>query len=130
MFGPEGTFERAALAASHEADAPAPRQELLDISSAWPMEAIALLGKIIVPGHYRQADRDALWIVSSEEVRAFGAACSAAPTVDCALVENAGHCIDLHRAGPALHLQQLAFALHTGLEHRLSEESRSGDAPS
>ena len=122
MFGPEATFELSAQAASHAADAPAPREELIDISSTWPNEATDILARIEAPVHYRQAVHDALWTVSPADVQAFGAACSSARRVDAALVENAGHCIDLHRAGPVLHLQQLAFALQAGLDRRFPRE--------
>ena len=111
MFGPEGSFVPRAVSVSYLADAPAPRQELVDISTDWPRQATAILGRVRVPIHYRQADGDALWVSDRAEVRAFAAACTGAPLVDAALVGDAGHCIDFHRIGASFQLDQLSFAL-------------------
>jgi len=115
MFGAPGRYDPDAPRRSHAADAPALRQELLDIVAFWPREAQALLGRVRVPVHYRQAADDALWLVSQDEVDDFGAACSSAPWRDAALVRDAGHCIDFHRLGAAFQLEQLAFALKCGV---------------
>lgn len=61
--------------------------------------------------HYRQAEHDALWIVSPEEVAAFANAHSASPHRDAAMIRGTGPCMDFHRVGAALQLQQLGFAL-------------------
>lgn len=111
MFGPEGSFDADMPAASHAADAPAPKAELLSITSAWEPAAAEILGKVTVPVHYRQAEHDRLWIVDRGEVERFANALSGSPLVDARLVEGVGHCIDFHRVGPAFQLQQLGFAL-------------------
>ncbi len=111
MFGPEGGYDADMPKAGHIADAPAPKAELLAITGAWSLVAGEVLGAITVPVHYRQGEFDRLWIVSQDEVSGFGAALGASPMVDARLVPGTGHCIDHHRFGPALHLQQLGFAL-------------------
>ena len=111
MFGPAGSFDADMPAASHIAGAPAPKAELLSITSAWEPAAADILARVDVPVHYRQAAHDRLWIVDSDEVSGFAAALAGSPLVDARLVEGVGHCIDFHRLGPALHLQQLGFAL-------------------
>lgn len=118
MFGPPGTHEPDAPARSHAAGAPAPRRELIDIVTAWPRDAAALLARVAVPVHYRQGEGDALWQVDEGEVAGFTAACAAAPWHDGALVRDAGHCIDFHHPGAAFQLEQLAFALKCGIRPR------------
>ncbi len=112
MFGPEGSFDPAMVRASDVANAPAPKAELLDIVGGWEHVAADVLGRIAVPVHYRQAEVDRLWIVSQAEVDGFADALTRAPSADAALWRGTGHCIDLHHAGRAFQLQQLAFALH------------------
>ena len=120
MFGAEGTYQQDAPRRSHEADAPAPRQELIDVVTAWPDDAEAWLAKVNVPIQYRQGGDDALWQVNAGEIKRFAAACVAAPFVDAALVEHAGHCIDFHHLGAAFQLEQLSFALRCGVLARLA----------
>ena len=111
MFGPEAGYDADMPEAGHIADAPGPKAELLAITGAWSQTAGDVLGRIAVPVHYRQGEFDRLWIVSENEVMRFGAALVASPMVDAQRVPGTGHCIDHHRFGPALHLQQLGFAL-------------------
>jgi pimeloyl-ACP methyl ester carboxylesterase len=111
MFGAAGTYDAGAPDASRMADAPAPRQELIDIVSVWPQTVLEVAGRVLVPVHYRQAEQDNLWTVDEREVAGFAAAFARAPRVDAALVRGAGHCIDYHRRGAAFQLEQLAFAL-------------------
>ncbi|HEY5712790.1 MAG TPA: alpha/beta fold hydrolase [Allosphingosinicella sp.] len=111
MFGPPGSFDPAMPAASHDADAPAVRAELVDIVGTWHNDVHEVLGRIAVPVHYRQPEVDKLWIVDENEVGGFGAALTASPRVDAAMVRGTGHCMDFHRVGAALQLQQLGFAL-------------------
>ena len=112
MFGPEGSFDPAMVRASDVANAPAPKAELIDIVGGWQGVAADVLGRIAVPVHYRQAEADRLWIVDQGEVDGFAKALKRAPRVDAAMWKGTGHCIDLHHAGRAFQLQQLAFALH------------------
>jgi pimeloyl-ACP methyl ester carboxylesterase len=111
MFGPEWTYDTVMPAASGMADAPVPRTELIDIVTAWPASVRTLAAKVNVPVHYRQAEFDRLWITNETEVLNFGRAFSSSPSVDVRLLESTGHCIDFHRVGAALQLEQLAFAL-------------------
>jgi pimeloyl-ACP methyl ester carboxylesterase len=116
MFGPAGSFADAMPAASHVADAPVPKAELVDIVGGWQQQAAAVCANIRVPVHYRQAEQDHLWIVDQAEIDAFVVRFTAAPQVDAAMVPGTGHCIDFHTIGKALHLQQLGFALQCAVE--------------
>lgn len=111
MFGPADTYRAEMPGLSHLADAPIPRAELLNIVTVWPGRARSVLGDVRVPVHYRQGEFDRLWVTDAREVDAFGACCADAPSVDAKLFHGAGHCIDLHAASAAFHLDQLAFAL-------------------
>jgi pimeloyl-ACP methyl ester carboxylesterase len=111
MFGPGWTFGPPMPTLGHDADAPVPRAELIDITSTWHSVVRPLAAKVQVPVHYRQAEFDRLWITDAEQVKGFGDAFSSSPRVDAALFAGAGHCIDFHLLGAAFQLEQLAFAL-------------------
>ena len=111
MFGPEGSFDPTMPIASHAANAPAPKAELLSITGAWHGMAREVLGRIACPVHYRQAEFDRPWVVDQAEVDEFAAALTAAPLVVSRLMAGVGHCIDFHRIGDAFQLQQLGFVL-------------------
>jgi pimeloyl-ACP methyl ester carboxylesterase len=111
MFGPDWTYGEAMPAASHVADSPVPKTELLDITSTWIDRVRATAAQVTVPVHSRQGEFDRLWITDAQQVADFGAIFSAAPLVDASLVRHAGHCIDFHRSSRAFQLEQLAFAL-------------------
>lgn len=114
MFGPEGTYRADMPAASHVADSPVPKAELLDITGGWIERVRATVADIAVPVHVRQGEHDRLWVTDAEQVDSFGKAFTGAPSVDARLVPSTGHCIDFHRAGAAFQLEQLAFALSCG----------------
>ena len=116
MFGPPGSYGPDMPAASHVSDAPALRAELVDIVSTWHHDVRDVLGRIRIPVHYRQAEIDHLWIVDQSEVDGFAAALVNAPRVDAAMVRGTGHCMDFHRVGAALQVQQLGFALQCAAE--------------
>jgi len=117
MFGPEGSYEPDMPAHSTRiAGAGAPKAELVDIVSTWSANAPSTLAKIKVPVHYRQAELDHLWICGQAEVDSFARALGNAPRVDAAMMRGTGHCIDFHRVGRPLQLQQLAFALQCAAE--------------
>lgn len=116
MFGPEGSFAPSMPAASHGADAPAVRAELISITTDWASMVHDLLARIAVPVHYRQAEFDRLWIVDQGEIDGFARTLTAAPRVDAAMMRGTGHCMDFHRVGPALHAQQIGFALQCAAE--------------
>ncbi len=111
MFGPEWTYTTQMPAASHAADAPVPRAELLDITGGWIERVRAVAAQVEVPVHARQGEFDKLWITDAQQVSDFGAAFTSSPAVDAQLVRSSGHCIDFHRAGAAFQHEQLAFAL-------------------
>ena len=111
MFGPAGSFDADMPAASHAANAAAPKAELLSITGDWHDVAPEILRRIAVPVHYRQAEFDRLWVVDQGEVAGFAAALTQSPLVDARMVQGVGHCIDFHSIGPAFQLQQLGFAL-------------------
>ena len=111
MFGPPGSFAPDMPALSHEADAPVPRAEIIDIVNTWHDQAPEVLARVRAPVHYRQAEFDRLWIVDDAEVAGFTRALSASARVDAALWRGTGHCIDFHHGGAALQVQQLGFAL-------------------
>lgn len=117
MFGPAGSYEPDMPGISTRfSGAGAPRAELVDIVSTWNDNAPATLGRIAVPVHYRQAEVDHLWICGQAEVDSFERALTSSPRVDAAMMRNTGHCIDFHRVGRSLQLQQLAFALQCAAE--------------
>jgi pimeloyl-ACP methyl ester carboxylesterase len=116
MFGPAGSFVDSMPAASHVSDAAAPRQEIIDIVTTWIEGVRGIVGRVRVPVHYRQAEFDKLWIVDESEVKQFGEAFTSSPSVDAALVKDTGHCMDFHRIGTALQVQQLGFSLQCAVE--------------
>ena len=116
MFGRQGSFAGTMPAASHVANAPVPKAELVDIVGGWQEQAAAVCARIRVPVHYRQGEHDQLWVVDQDEIDAFAARFTAARGVDAAMVRGTGHCMDFHTVGAALHLQQLGFALQCAIE--------------
>jgi len=117
MFGPPGSYAPDMPALSTRvAGAGAPKAELVDIVSTWSANAPSVLGNIRVPVHYRQAEVDHLWICGQQEVDSFARALAKSPRVDAAMVRATGHCMDFHRVGRSLQLQQLAFALQCAAE--------------
>ena len=110
MFGPAGTFGSPMPGLGHDADAPVPRAELIDIVMGWPAIAAGILGNVCVPVHYRLAEHDQLWITGADQVTRFAACLSGAPKVDAALLPDTGHCIDFHHAGATLQDDQIKFA--------------------
>jgi pimeloyl-ACP methyl ester carboxylesterase len=111
MFGPPESFVGSMPAVSHVSDAAAPRQEIIDIVTTWIEGVREIVGRVRIPVHYRQAEFDKLWIVDENEVKQFSEAFTSSPSVDAALVKGTGHCMDFHRIGTALQVQQLGFAL-------------------
>ena len=116
MFGQPGSFAAHMPAASHVADAPVPKAELVDIVGGWQQQAAAVSAAVRVPVHYRQAEHDRLWVVDRSEVDAFAARFTHTPRIDAAMVRDTGHCMDFHTIGSALHLQQLGFAVQCATE--------------
>jgi pimeloyl-ACP methyl ester carboxylesterase len=118
MFGPPGSFDDDMPTASHIANAPAPKAELVDIVSTWHDQVLDVASRITVPVHYRQGEFDGLWIVGETEVRGFGDALRSAPYVDARLMPGVGHCLDFHRVGATFQKEQLAFAQQCALQSK------------
>ena len=116
MFGPGWTCSEAMPQASHAADAPVPKAELLDITGGWVKRMPEVAAQVRVPVHSRQGEFDHLWVTDAAQVAQFAAAFTGAPWVDARLVPNAGHCIDFHLSAGAFQLQQLAFALECAVQ--------------
>ena len=122
MFGPPGSFDERMPAASHIADAPAPKAELVDIVSTWHEQVAEVASRIEVPVHYRQGQFDGLWIVDEKEVKGFGDALVNAASVDAALAPGVGHCIEFHRNSAAFHAEQLEFAIRCAMRDQQGSE--------
>lgn len=111
FFGPQGTYDQGVMPqASHAANAPAPRSELVDIGMQWPRLVGRLAARVEVPVHYRQPEFETLWPVDEAHVRRFADAFINCPDMDAELFPGAGHCIDFHLTGEAFQREQLAFA--------------------
>lgn len=109
MFGPPGTYPAEMPAASHIANTHVPRNELLDITGDYQERQAEIASRIRVPVHYRQGEHEKLWINGPKIIAAYGSLFVNSPKVDCAMVADAGHCIDFHHAGPAFQRSQLDF---------------------
>lgn len=110
MFGPAGSYAPEMPAASHPANAPVPRAELLDITGEWIENRAGVCARVAVPVHHRHAEFDALWITDQNEVDDYRAGFTASPAVDAELYPGVGHCIDFHSVSEAFQNEQLAFA--------------------
>ena len=110
MFGPEGSYTAEALEAAHGSYAPVPAKELSN-APAWPRERLAgVAAKITVPVHNALGEFDALWDSSPGARASFVKAFTNNTRVEAELIRGAGHSIDHHSLGTAVHLKQLAFA--------------------
>jgi pimeloyl-ACP methyl ester carboxylesterase len=110
MFGPPATWTPDAVRAAHGSYAPTPVRELI-AAPQWPDEHLpGLAPRITVPVHNALAEFDALWDSTPAHVEQFAKLLTAAPLVDASIARAAGHSIDHHILGHALHLRQLAFA--------------------
>lgn len=111
MFGPVGSYTHDMPLASHPANAPVPKAELLDITGDWIERRAEVCSRVTVPVFHRQGEFDALWITDQAEVDAFRAGFTGAPSIDSALEPGMGHCIDFHTASEAFQNAELDFAL-------------------
>ena len=80
----------------------------------WPRDAAALGGQGSGAGANVGVEFEQLWTISPDTVEVFADYFTAAPFVDSSLMPGVGHDADHHRAGKALHLNQLAFAMQCG----------------
>ncbi len=111
MFGPAGSFGDDMPAASHPSNTLVPKAELLDITGGWIERRAEVCGRVAVPVHHRQAEFDALWVTSQDEIDEFRAGFGSAASIDTALQPGCGHCIDFHNASGEFQESQLDFAL-------------------
>lgn len=112
-FGDPGSYAPEAVVLSHAANARSACLEGYDIAFEWPRHYRDITGAVDVPVHMRQAECDALWVVTPVELDAYAASFSRAPSIDAAIIPQVGHCIDHHLVGPQFHDEQLAFARAT-----------------
>jgi pimeloyl-ACP methyl ester carboxylesterase len=114
FYGPDWTIEDDIVSRADFSAAPIPLAELLEVVGDWPHDAAGLAGKVRVPVQYVGVEFEQLWTISPDAVEEFAAYFTAAPLVDSCLMPGLGHDADHHRAGKALQLRQLAFALQCG----------------
>ena len=111
MFGPATSYDVEARELCMSDDCPIPRPELMEIAFGWPKNFAPVVAKINVPVHYRHAQFEGLWEANQKTISDVRAALTSSPAVDAAIFQKTGHCIDFHHVGPALQMQQLAFAI-------------------
>lgn len=110
MFGPPGSYTHDAMQAAHLSYAPVPAVELSN-APAWPRQHIAAVAaKVSVPVHNMVGEFDALWDSSAEARGLFTEMFDGTVAVESEIVPEAGHAIDHHVLGAAVHLKQLSFA--------------------
>lgn len=114
MFGPPGSYAPDAPARAGVANEPVVYREVAEINTRWSVRAPDVYARVRVPVHYRQGENDLVWTRGAGELDRVRAAFSAAPTVDARLVADAGHAVDFHHAGEALHDDQIGFAIACG----------------
>jgi hypothetical protein len=109
-YGPDGTVSDAAVVAARESFAPTPMVELAYAPRWAGLRLATVAAEVRVPVHHALGEFDALWDSSPEARALFLAAFDPALPVASEIVAGAGHCLDHHLVGTALHLRQLAFA--------------------
>ncbi len=121
MYGPDSTFDPDVVNAAEVSAAPIPLEELLEVVGGWIDAFPAVAAEVRVPVQYVLAEYDGLWIADEATVDAFAAHFTSARFVESTLFRGAGHNIDHHHLGRALHLSQLAFALRCAGEQARPE---------
>jgi pimeloyl-ACP methyl ester carboxylesterase len=116
MYGPDWTFDPDVIAAAEVSAAPIPLEELLEVVGGWIAAFPEVAAAVTAPVQYALAEYDALWSATTETVAGFAERFTDAPAIEASLFRAAGHNIDHHRVGRALHLSQLAFALRCAAE--------------
>jgi pimeloyl-ACP methyl ester carboxylesterase len=124
FYGPDWTIEADIVERAEVSAAPIPLEELLEVVSDWPQSASDLAAEVGVPVQFVGVEFERLWTITPDTVRDFAGYFAAAPFVDSHLMPGIGHDGDHHRAGRALQLRQLAFALQCAeLIRRTGEEA-------
>lgn len=121
MYGPDWTMAHGIVADAEVSTAPIPIEELLEVVGDWVAAFPGVAAEIGVPVQYALAEYDGLWVADDGTVDRFAARFTAAPFVEATLFSAAGHNIDHHKLGRALHLEQLAFALRCAGEQMRRE---------
>jgi pimeloyl-ACP methyl ester carboxylesterase len=116
MYGPDWTFDPGVVEVAEVSAAPIPLEELLEVVGAWIDAFPQIAAAVRVPVQYALAEFDGLWIATDDTVREFSNKFSNIPWMDSLLFRAAGHNIDHHHAGRALHFAQVAFALRCAAE--------------
>jgi pimeloyl-ACP methyl ester carboxylesterase len=99
MYGPQGTYDPAVLAAAAPACSPVPVAELLEVVHDWITDFPTVAARVDVPVHYALAEHDRLWISTAENMDAFAKAFAVAPSVTAHYLLGTGHNIDHHHTG-------------------------------
>jgi pimeloyl-ACP methyl ester carboxylesterase len=110
MFGNQDTVNDGIVELVRPAYVSIATRELLEINTVWPGEAKSLLRSVRVPVQFRLAEQDGLWVVNDGEIRELANVLSGVAASSAAVVNDAGHCIDFHRAGAKFQDDQLDFA--------------------
>ncbi len=111
MFGTADTVNSGISELVRPAYVPIATRELLEINTVWPQNARTLLASLTVPVQFRLAEQDGLWVVNDAEIQELSGLLSGVAGSSAAIVADAGHCIDFHKAGARFQDDQLAFAL-------------------
>jgi pimeloyl-ACP methyl ester carboxylesterase len=109
-YGPEHTYTPAAVAAARTSYAPAPMIELTTAPKWASSRLDTVAAAICVPIYHALAQFDALWDGSPEAREFFLSKFTTTQRVHSEIIEGAGHCVEHHLIGAAVHYKQLAFA--------------------
>lgn len=109
-YGPEHSYTAAGVAAARASYAPAPMIELTTAPKWASSRLDTVAAAIAVPIYHALAEFDALWDGSPEARQLFLSKFTTKQRVHSEIVEGAGHCIEHHLIGAAIHYKQLAFA--------------------
>ncbi len=110
FYGPDTTVSAEVIEAARVCYAPAPIVELR-AAAGWAIERLdQVAAAVTTPVHHALGDSDSIWDVSEDALEAFTSRFRPEVSVSSELVRRAGHSIDHHRVGAALHHRQLGFA--------------------
>lgn len=110
MYGPEGSYDPAVVDAAEVSADLIPVAELLEVVGRWTTDFADLAPQVTVPVHYALAENESLWNSTDENVKRFGEAFTASPSVTTERVLGSGHNLDHHTNSAAFHSRQLDFA--------------------
>lgn len=113
FFGPDGTFDPAALAYASKLRAPVPGAEMPDAANA-PRNLPAIMRRIELPTRLTFAELERSSIASAEVIAAARADLSGSNHADVRIESNTGHNISLHHGGGAFHDGMIDWLEATG----------------